>query len=101
MNYSDILALLEQSQAPSDWVRVDNENRDGGNTSFCVRDVLLTISFGVVWVKGKPFASITIKYGPTILGWVEFPLASVSTMPSFIEVLLLAKKHLSAAADQQ
>ena len=95
MRYSDILLLLAKNQSAADWVQINNENLDGGSTSFCKEDVFLTITFSVIWKKAKPFASYQFKYGPTTFGWFELPLVSAAELPSFAEMLPAATKHVS------
>jgi hypothetical protein len=96
LKYSDILLLLKTNQAPSDWKQIDNEDRDGGSTSYCLEDVLLTISFSVVWRVGKPFASYQFKYATTILGWFELPLISANELPPVERILTEAMAQMSA-----
>jgi hypothetical protein len=95
MTYADVVKLLTANQSPSDWIRINNEDRDGGNTSFCIADVFLTITFGVVWIAAKPVASYQIKYGSTLIAWFEIPIGAVSELPELDKVLPLAKKHMS------
>jgi hypothetical protein len=96
LKYFDIQLLLEKNQAPSDWKQIDNEDRDGGSTSYCLEDVLLTISFSVVWRAGKPFASYQFKYVTTTIAWFELPLISADELPPIEKILTEAMGQMSA-----
>jgi hypothetical protein len=95
MKFADILLLLKRNQSPTDWMRVDDEEGDGGNTSFCLEDVLLRISFSVVWRNSKPLMRFRILYGSTVLSWFELPLASIDNLPNDAEILAAIKKRIS------
>jgi hypothetical protein len=68
--------MLDRNQSSSDWIVVDNISGDGGNTSFYLEDVLLCISFSVIWKQAKPLMLFQITYGTTLLSWFEIPTAS-------------------------
>jgi hypothetical protein len=95
VRYSDILLLLAKNQSATDWVQINNENLDGGSTSFCKEDVFLTISFSVIWKKAEPFASYQLRYGSTTFEWFELPVVSANELPSFAELLAVATKHVT------
>jgi hypothetical protein len=66
----------------SAWVRVDDQNSDGGNTSFCVEDVLLCVRFSVIWKNKKPLMLYEISYGTTLLSWFEMPIGPATLLSS-------------------
>jgi hypothetical protein len=97
LRYSDVMLMLERNQSSADWIRVDNENGDGGNTSFCLEDVRLVIAFDVVWKKGKPAMRFQISYDSTKLGWFDIPVMSVDQGPlTYSEILTQIKARAPA-----
>jgi len=98
LKYSDILLLLKKNQAASDWNQIDNEAGDGGSTSYCLEDVLLTISFSVVWKLGKPLGRYQFRYVTTTIAWFELPLISANELPPIEKILTEAVAHMLAAS---
>ena len=95
MKYSQLLALLKKYQNdPNAWIRVDDEKHDGGNTSFCVEDVLLCIKFDVIWENAKPLMRVEFKYGTTTFSWFELPMPT-ATIPSHAELLEFMKDRIA------
>jgi hypothetical protein len=94
MNYDQIVDMLERNQSSANWRRVDDENFDGGNSSYCLEDVLLVIRFKLVWRASKPFLSYQFCYGSTILGWFELPTANVGVEPPMEDIVGRARALL-------
>jgi hypothetical protein len=96
MRFSSIMEILQRNQSATDWVRVDNENGDGGNIAFCVEDVSLCVKFGLRWKQNNPFASYQITYASTVLSWFELPLVSTDQVPNHADVLTEVERRLAA-----
>jgi hypothetical protein len=94
MRLSDISDLLKHYQSPGDWLRVNNENHDGGDTMVCVGDVFLCMKFNVVWNGGKPFTRLELTYGPTLLSWIDLPLASLTDRPTHADAIQALMQRL-------
>jgi hypothetical protein len=97
LKYSDLIQLLERNQSSADWIKVENENGDGGNTSFCLEDVLLVIKFDVVWKGGKPIMRFQISYDSTRLAWFDIPVLAVDQRPLTHSEILA---HIQASVAQ-
>jgi hypothetical protein len=82
MKMSDIVDLIEHYQSPTDWMRVDNEIRDGGDTLVCLEDVSLCIMFNLVWNDSKPYGRLELSYGTTLLSWADIPVGAIAERPS-------------------
>ncbi len=98
MKLTDILDILKHYQSPADWLRVDNESRDGGNTLVCLEDVLLCMRFNFIWQGNKPLMRLELAYGPTLLSWADIPLRDLSDRPNHETILqtLLSKLQTRA-----
>jgi hypothetical protein len=96
MRLSAILDLFNESQSPDDWLRVNDQNLDGGFTMVCKRDVFLCLSINLVWVASKPFTRIQVAYGSTILSWADLPVTASEAVKDHSEILAAAKKQLVA-----
>jgi hypothetical protein len=96
MRLSAIIDLFNESQSPDDWLRVNDQNGDGGFTMVCKRDVFLCLSMRRVWVASKPFTRIQLVYGPTILSWADLPVGPSQVVQDHAEILAAAKKQFMA-----
>lgn len=83
MTYDEVIQLVLNNRAPSDWIRVVNEVGDGSFTSLCKEDILLTIAVDVIWKAGKPVSSFQFRYGTTIFGWFEIPVLQSTDLETF------------------
>jgi hypothetical protein len=97
MKLSAVLDLFNESQSPNDWLRVNDQNGDGGFTMVCKQDVLLCLSIKLVWVKGKPFTRIQVAYGSTILSWADLPVTASEVVKDHSEILAAAKRALGGS----
>jgi hypothetical protein len=96
MRLSAVVDLFNESQAPGDWLRVNDQNGDGGFTMVCKRDVLLCLSLKLVWVASKPFTRIQLAYGSTVLSWADLPVTAAEVVKDHAEILAAAKDQLVA-----
>jgi hypothetical protein len=96
MRLSTIIDIFNENQSSPDWLRVNDQNGDGGFTMVCKRDVWLCLSINLVWVEKKPFTRIQLAYGSTILSWADLPVASSEVVKDHAEILAAAKKQLLA-----
>jgi hypothetical protein len=94
MRLSDISDLLQHYQSPDDWLRVNNERQDGGDTLVCHGDVLLCMKFNLVWNDGKPYTRLELIYGTTLLSWTDIPVGPLVDRPAFVEALQALAKSL-------
>jgi len=94
MRLSDIMEVLQHYQSSEDWLRVNNESQDGGDTLVCREDVLLCMKFNLVWNDGKPFIRLELTYGPTLLSWADIPMASFADRPSHAVALQTLLRRL-------
>jgi len=88
--------MLQHYQAPDDWLRVNNERQDGGDTLVCHGDVLLCMKFNLVWNGGKPFTRLELTYGPTLLSWADIPVGSLEDRPTPADALQALTKRLTS-----
>jgi hypothetical protein len=87
MKLSDIEDLLSHYSSPTDWMRVNNENLDGGDTLVCLEDVLLCLKFNPVWNGDKPFLRMELSYASTVLSWADLPVGTNFDRPSHAEAI--------------
>lgn len=98
MKLSDIADLLSHYTSPNDWMRVNNENLDGGDTLVCLEDVLLCLKFNPVWAGNNPYLRIELGYASTVLSWADLPIGTDIDRPSHADAIELLVKSFPGRA---
>jgi hypothetical protein len=101
MKLSDILDLIKHSASPEDWMRVDNESGDAGFTMVAVRDVLLCLSFNLVWKAGEPFTRLQMTCGSTIISWADLSVTSLDEFKDYAQILAALKNLLEPLSERR
>jgi hypothetical protein len=86
-----------QNATPADWRLIPSPNNIGGESYYCVADVLINLRLSVVWNNQKPALRVELFYGMSWLLRFDLPIASLDSHPGFDSMLNDALSHFEAA----